>query len=222
MKLHSIFARVDRYLGELFAAEDEALAAVEQSIETAGMPPIGISAVEGKLLHVLARACGARRILEIGTLAGYSTIWLARALPPDGTLVTIEVSPEYARVAQRNLAAAGVQDRVAVRVGRALDVLPQLAADDSALFDMVFIDADKPAYVEYFEWSLRLARAGALIVADNVIRSGRVLADDAADADLAGIRRFNAHLAASRAVSATALQTVGPRGHDGLALAVVL
>jgi caffeoyl-CoA O-methyltransferase len=222
MKLHSIFARVDRYLGELFAAEDEALAAVDQSIETAGMPPIGISAVEGKLLHVLARACGARRILEIGTLAGYSTIWLARALPPDGTLVTIEVSPEYARVAQRNLAAAGVQDRVAVRVGRALDVLPQLADDDSALFDMVFIDADKPPYVEYFEWSLRLARVGALIVADNVIRSGRVLAADDADADLAGIRRFNAHLAASRAVSATALQTVGPRGHDGLALAVVL
>jgi caffeoyl-CoA O-methyltransferase len=222
MKLHSIFARVDRYLGELFAAEDEALAAVDQSIETAGMPPIGISAVEGKLLHVLARACGARRILEIGTLAGYSTIWLARALPPDGTLVTIEVSPEYARVAQRNLAAAGVHDRVAVRVGRALDVLPQLADDDSALFDMVFIDADKPPYVEYFEWSLRLARVGALIVADNVIRSGRVLAADDADADLAGIRRFNAHLAASRAVSATALQTVGPRGHDGLALAVVL
>lgn len=221
MTLDSIFLDVDRYIGALFAPEDDALAAVERSLADAGMPQISVSATEGKLLHVLARLSGAKRILELGTLGGYSTIWLARALPPSGTLTTIEASAAYAEVARANLARAGVADRVTIRVGRGLDVLPALTAEGSAPFDMIFIDADKPPYTEYFSWALRLARPGTLIVADNVIREGGVLDPDSTDEMVAGVRRFNAALAVETRVSATVLQTVGPKGHDGLALAVV-
>lgn len=221
MSLDPIFADVDRWIGRLFAAEDEALAQVERSLDEARMPHISVSATEGKLLHVLARLCGARRILEIGTLGGYSTIWMARALPPDGHLISIEVDPAHAEVARANVARAGVRDRVSVRVGRALDVLPEMESDGLAPFDMVFIDADKPPYADYLRWALRLSRPGTLIVADNVIRSGEVLDAGNNDASVAGVRRFDEALAAEPRVTAILLQTVGARGHDGMALAVV-
>jgi caffeoyl-CoA O-methyltransferase len=219
--LDPIFARVDRYVRGLFATEDDALADVEASIERAGMPHISVSPTEGKLLHVLARLAGAERILEIGTLAGYSTIWMARALPPGGRLITLEVDPKHARVAQDNLDRAGVADRVTIRVGRALEVLPELEREGAGPFDMTFIDADKPPYVEYFQWALRLSRPGSLIVADNVIRHGYVLDPASQDAFVQGVQRFNDALAAEPRVSAVVLQTVSERGHDGMALAVV-
>ena len=185
------------------------------------MPQISVSPTEGKLLHVLARLCGAKKILEIGTLGAYSTIWMARALPSDGRLMSIEADPAYAEVARSNLERAGVQERVTVRVGRALEVLPEIEAEGLGPFDMIFIDADKPPYVEYFGWALRLACSGTLIVADNVIRAGEVLKPDGTDEMAAGVRRFNAALAAENRVSAVVLQTIGARGHDGMAVAVV-
>jgi caffeoyl-CoA O-methyltransferase len=219
--LPPIFADVDRYIAGLFAPEDDALAGVERSIERAGMPQISVSPTEGKLLHVLARLCGAQRILEIGTLAGYSTIWMARALPPGGRLVSIEVDPKHADIARENVARAGVADRVSIRVGRALDVLPELERESAGPFDMTFIDADKPPYLEYFQWALRLSRPGSLIVADNVIRHGWVVDRASEDAFVRGVQRFNDALAAEPRVAAILLQTVGARGHDGMALAVV-
>ena len=221
MSTDSVFGEVDRYIADLFAPTDTALAAVERSIEEAGMPHISVSPTEGKLLHLLALLCNAGRILEIGTLAGYSTIWMARALPPGGRLITIEANPAHAEVASNNLERAGLDDRVGVRVGRALDVLPELVAEGQGPFDMIFIDADKAPYAEYLEWALRLARPGTLILADNVVRGGDVLENNATDADTVGIRRFNEALAAHAGVSSIVLQSVGARGHDGMALAVV-
>jgi caffeoyl-CoA O-methyltransferase len=221
MDLDPIFSDVEHYISGLFAVEDAALGAVQQSILDAGMPPISVSPVEGKLLHLLARLAGARRILELGTLGAYSTIWLARALPPDGSLVSIEVDPEFAKVARLNLANAGVQHLVSVRVGAALEILPQIQAENLGTFDMIFIDADKPPYLEYFHWALRLSRSGTLIVADNVIRSGEVLASDSQDEKVLGVQRFNAALAVEPRVSSVVLQTVGTKGHDGMAVALV-
>ena len=218
--LDPIFLDVDRWIASTFAPEDDALAQVERSLEDAGMPHIGVSPTEGKLLHVLALLSRARRILEIGTLGGYSTIWMARALPPDGRLTTIEVDPAFAEVARANLTRAGDADRVRLRVGRALDVLPELERAGER-FDMVFIDADKPPYLEYFQWALRLTHAGGLIVADNVIRRGEVLDRASEDEFVRGVQRFNDALAAEARVSAVVLQTVGAKGHDGMALAVV-
>ena len=217
----SVFGEVDRYIADLFAPTDAALAAVERSIEEAGMPHISVSPTEGKLLHVLALLCNAGRILEIGTLAGYSAIWMARALPPGGRLITIEANPAHAEVARNNLERAGIDDRVSVRVGPALDVLPELVAEGQGPFDMIFIDADKVPYAAYLEWALRLARPGTLILADNVVRGGDVLENSATDADTVGIRRFNEALAAHAGVASVVLQSVGTRGHDGMALAVV-
>lgn len=213
-----IYQQVDDYISGLVAPEDEALSAARAASLEAGLPDIAISAAEGKFLHVLARAIRAERILEIGTLGGYSTIWLARALPPHGHLITIEVDPHHAGVAQSNIARANLADRIEVRVGGALDVLPTLAGP----FDFVFIDADKETYVEYFEWAVRLARPGTLIVADNVVRKGEVVAADSADPRVIGARRFNAALGQNRAVSAAIIQTVGAKGHDGMAVAVVI
>jgi caffeoyl-CoA O-methyltransferase len=216
-----IFLDVERYIGERFGPEDAPLAAVARSLADAGMPAISVTAAEGKLLHLLARLRGARTILEVGTLGAYSTIWMARALPADGRVITIEADPRYAGVARRNLERAGVADRVTVRVGRGLDVLPELERERAGPFDMVFIDADKPPYLEYFEWALRLARPGTLIVADNVIRDGGVLDPANADPMVAGVRRFVEALAADSRVTAVVLQTVGAKGHDGMALALV-
>jgi caffeoyl-CoA O-methyltransferase len=213
-----IYQQVDDYISGLVAPEDEAQSAARTASLAAGLPDIAISAAEGKFLHVLARTIRAERILEIGTLGGYSTIWLARALPPHGQLITIEVDERHAGVAQRNIAHANLADIIEVRVGAALDVLPTL----SGPFDFIFIDADKETYVDYFGWAVRLARPGTLIVADNVVRKGEVVAAEATDPRVLGAQRFNAALGQNRAVSAAIIQTVGAKGHDGMALAVVL
>ncbi len=211
---------VERYLADLFAPEDAALQRVLNSTRDAGLPEIQVSPTDGKLLHVLALIQGATTILEIGTLAGYSTIWLARALPAGGRVVTLEVDPEHARVAEANLAAAGLSDQVEVRVGPALETLPKLQ-QEGLRFDMVFIDADKDAYPEYLEWSLKLALPGALIVADNVVRQGEVVDAGSDDPSVQGTRRFNQALAREQRVTAAIVQTVGSKGHDGMAIARV-
>lgn len=216
-----LFAQVDAYIADLTGQHDDALTAALAASEAAGLPSIAVSANQGKLLQVLARACGARRILEVGTLGGYSTIWLARALPPDGKLVTLEFEPKHAEVARANFVRAGLDGQIDLRLGKALDLLPQLETEGAGPFDFIFIDADKPPYPEYFEWAVRLARPGALIVADNVIRGGRVLDPNSPDENVPGVRRLNAMLADNPAVTATILQTVGAKEHDGMVLAVV-
>lgn len=218
--MHDQWAAIDDYIIGLFPS-DSALDAVLHATRDAGMPQINVSPVQARLLHVLALACNARKILEIGTLAGYSAISMARALPADGRLITLEFDPKHADVARANIARAGLADQVEVRLGAALDTLPQLAAEGAGPFDLIFIDADKVNLTAYFDWSVRLARPGSLIVVDNVIRRGDVLDVASDDAGLQGVRRFNEALAADPRVTATILQTVGSKGHDGLALAVV-
>ena len=212
---------VDAFLAELVARDDDALGAARRASDEAGLPSIAVSAPQGKFLGVLARAVRARRIIEIGTLGGYSTIWLARALAPGGRLVTLEYSPKHAEVARANIARAGHADVVDVRVGRALDTLPVLAAETPEPFDLVFIDADKAPYAQYLDWAVRLTRPGGLVVGDNVVRRGRVL-DPGEDADLGGVRAFLEAMAADPRLDGTVLQTVGAKGWDGLAVAVRL
>ena len=212
---------VDAYIADLFIGSDPPLDEALQNSNVAGLPAIAVAPHEGKLLMLLARAIRARRILEIGTLGGYSTIWLARALPNEGRLITLEYDPKHAEIAQANIARAGFAPLVDVRVGRALDTLPQIAAERLGPFDFIFIDADKQGYVDYFDWSLQLSRPGTLIVADNVIRDGKVLDADTEDSLVQGVRRFNEVLAADRRVIATAFQTVGTKGYDGMAIALV-
>ena len=183
---------------------------------------ISVSPNQGNLLMLLAMAQGARRILEIGTLDGYCTIWLARALPADGRMVTLEVNPRHADVARANIARAGLSGIVDLRLGRALDVLPGLAGERRGPFDFIFIDADKASIPEYFAWALKLSRRGSLIVVDNVVRNGAVADAASADPSVQGVRRFNEILAAEPRVSATAIQTVGSKGYDGFALALVV
>jgi predicted O-methyltransferase YrrM len=185
------------------------------------MPAISVSPTQGKLLQLLARIQGARRILEIGTLGGYSTIWLARALPPDGRLISLEVNPKHAEVARANLARAGLTTMVEIRQGRAVDTLQQLATEGNGPFDLIFIDADKPGYADYLKWSLKLARQGTLIIADNVVRKGAVADPDSKDENVQGIRKFNEALAAEKRVTTTVIQTVGGKGYDGLAFIFV-
>jgi len=212
----------DRYVEATVVGPDAVLDAVLRACTEAGLPAIAVSPSQGKLLFVLAKSIGARRILEIGTLGGYSGIWLARALPPDGRLVTLEVNASHAEVARRNFERTGVARQVDLRVGCALELLPQFAAEASEPFDFVFIDAEKVQYAEYLEWTIRLSRPGALIIADNVVREGAII--DAASTDLAvqGMRRFLDALGRDRRVAATVIQTVGQKGYDGLAAAVVL
>ena len=200
---------------------DPALDAALQASAAAGLPAIGVSPNQGKLLQLLARLQGARAILELGTLGGYSTIWLARALPPGGRLVTLEADSKHAEVARANLARAGLADVVEVRLGRGLDTLPRLAAEGAGPFDLIFIDADKPSIPEYFAWALKLSRRGSLIVVDNVVRDGEVVDAGSSDPNVQGVRRFNELLAAEQRVSATTLQTVGSKGYDGLTFALV-
>ena len=213
--------QTDQYIARLLAPADPVLEATEQSILDAGIPQMSVSANQGKFLQLLARLCRAERILELGTLGAYSTIWMARALPESGRLVSIELNPDYAEVARQNIARAGLGDKVDIRVGKGLEVLPQLEAEGAGPFDMVFIDADKPPYCEYFRLALRMARPGALIVADNVIRNGQVLDPDSPDERVQGVQRFNEMLAAEPRVTATILQMVGSKEWDGMALAVV-
>lgn len=218
---NEIFESVDHYISNLLGHEDEALIAATSSLKEAGMPAISISPNQGKFLQLLALLCNAKNILELGTLAGYSTIWMARALPEDGRLITLEYDPKHAAVAQKNIGRAGLAQQVQIKTGKALDILPQLHAEGAGPFDMIFIDADKPPYADYFQWALRLSRPGTLIVADNVIRDGRVLDENSTDAAVNGAQRFNKMLGASTAVTATILQMVGVKEYDGMALAVV-
>jgi len=219
--MSNIFSSVDNYISNLLNPADESLSEAHLSEEAENIPPISVSANQGKFLHILAKTCNAKKILEIGTLAGYSTIWMAKALPANGQLITLELDQHHAAVAQKNIDRAGLQSLVEIRVGKAIDLLPKLVAEGAGPFDMIFIDADKPPYVEYFEWALKLSRPGTLIIADNVIRDGKVLDPDCADPMVQGARRFNQALAANKAVTATILQTVGSKEHDGMALALV-
>jgi predicted O-methyltransferase YrrM len=212
------WSAVDRYYADLLVPDDPALdAALRSAADELGWREGSVSPAQGMFLHLLARASGARSILEIGTLGGYSTIWLARALPPGGRLVTLEADPEHARVARANVARAGLGGAVEVVLGRALDTLPSLEGP----FDLVFLDADKEHNPEYLHRALELSRPGTLIVADNVVRGGSVLDTASDDPTIRGLRRFNELLAADPRVSATAIQTVGAKGWDGFALAVV-
>lgn len=220
--MQDIWTNVDRYFGDLFAPADPHLDAALDANRQAGLPPIDVTRLQGKFLHLLARIAGARSILEIGALGGYSAIWLARALPQDGRLVTLEADPLHAEVTRANLLRAGLLDLVDLRLGPALRTLPALLASGNAPFDLIFIDADKPAYPDYLAWSLRLSRPGTLIVADNVVREGKVLDPACPDPDVQGVRRFTEMLAAEHRLSATVLPTVGTKGYDGFALALVL
>jgi predicted O-methyltransferase YrrM len=213
--------RVDRYLVETMSPEDAALRDALEASRAAGLPAIQVTASQGRLLQILARAVGAKAILEIGTLGGYSTIWLARALPRGGRVVTLERDPHHAEVARSNLARAGVAGAVRLVVGEALEELPRLVASGAGPFDLVFVDADKPSLPEYLEWSLRLSRPGGLIVVDNVVREGEVADAASPDPAVQGVRRMFERIAAEPRVSATAVQTVGAKGHDGFALVFV-
>ncbi len=212
---------VDAYLSSLFVGEDRDLQRALERSAAAGLPPIAVSAVQGKLLYLLARVRGARRILEIGTLGGYSAIWLARALPPDGQLITLEIDPEHAAVARDNLAAAGLDALVTVEVAPALETLDRLIAQGAAPFDMIFIDADKENNPNYLRRGLRLSRSGTLVVVDNVVRGGAVADPSNADPMIVGARRALELLATEPQFEATALQTVGEKEYDGLAFALV-
>ena len=217
----SNWTAVDSYFAAEFAIADDALAAALRASDAAGLPPISVSACQGKLLQLLARMQNARNILEVGTLGGYSAIWLARALPPDGQLITLEASAKYADVARANLARAGLSDTVDVRVGPALESLPKIAAEARPPFDLTFIDADKASNAEYFAWALKLSRKGSVIVVDNVARDGAVVDATSRDAGVRGVRRLAALIAATPNVDATAIQTVGAKGYDGFILARV-
>jgi predicted O-methyltransferase YrrM len=215
---------VDRYISEKLVQADPALDAAAEASAAAGLPPIAVSAPQGKLLNLLARSIGARNILELGALGGYSTIWLARALASGGRLVTLEANPEYAALARANVARAGLADVVELRVGAALDTLPKLAAEGGEPFDLIFIDADKKNTPNYFTWALELSRPGSLIIADNVIRDGAVTDPDSDDPTVQGSQRLHEMLSSEQAgqrVSATTIQTVGIKGYDGFTLALV-
>src|SRR5882724_7129260 len=204
---------VDSYIADLFIAPDFAQEAALDSSKAAGLPAINVSPAQGKLLYMLARIQSARSILELGTLGGYSTIWLARALPPEGRLISLEIDPKRAEIARAELTNA-----VEIRLGRAEDTLQQFANEGRPPFDLIFIDADKAGYADYLKWSLKLARPGTLIVADNVVRKGEVANPASKNANVQGSRKFNEMLAAEKRVTTTVIQTVGSKGYDGLAL----
>jgi predicted O-methyltransferase YrrM len=214
----ALWTEVDEYLADCLVPGDDALDAALAASEKAGLPAINVAPNQGKLLMLLARATGARRILEVGTLGGYSTIWLARGLPPGGRLITLEANSDYAEVARANIDLAGLGEMVEVRVGRAQDSLPGLAGEGP--FDLIFIDADKPGTPGYFQWAVKLSRRGSLIIVDNVVREGAVLDADG-DANVQGMRRFFELAATDPRVSGTALQTVGAKGNDGLSILLV-
>jgi predicted O-methyltransferase YrrM len=216
-----LFAEVDRFVGETIVAEDEVLRRAVDAAEAAGLPAIQVSAAQGKLLQLLVRLLGARKVLEFGTLGGYSAILMARALPEDGRLTTLEARPEYAAIARKSIERAGLGDRVEIRVGPALEALPVLEAEGAGPFDLVFIDADKVNTPNYFAWALERTRPGGLIVADNVVRGGTLA--DASDPDEAtrAQRRLHEMLAEDSRVEATTIQTVGAKGYDGFLIALV-
>ena len=217
----NIFEKVDKYISNLLAREDKALKDATKSLDIEGLPHISVSPNQGKFLQVMALACNATKILELGTLGGYSTIWLGRMLPENGKLITIEFDKHHANVAKKNIDNAGLTKKVDVRVGKASDILPKMIANNEGPFDMIFIDADKPPYAEYFEYALSLSRPGTLIICDNVIREGKVLDNKSTDDKVQGVQRLNKMLGNNKKVTATILQTVGVKEYDGMAIAVV-
>lgn len=214
------WSAIDHYIGDSLLTEDPVLSEALTASDAAGLPSIAVAPNQGKLLQLLARSIGARKILEIGTLGGYSTIWLGRALSAQGKLISLELDEKHAQVARANLSRAELSSIAEVRVGRAIELLPKLA--NEAPFDLTFIDADKASLADYFSWALKLSRPGSLIIVDNVIRKGLVLDANSTDANVQGVRRLNELLKREPRVSATALQTVGSKGHDGLLFALVL
>jgi predicted O-methyltransferase YrrM len=212
---------VDRYITDMLLPHDPILDAVLQASDAAGLPSINVSPTQGKLLMLFALINQAQNILEIGTLGGYSTIWLARALPTDGRLITLESNAEYAEIARSNIAHAGLTNVVDIRIGKAIETLPKLADESCHPFDLVFIDADKPSNPEYLAWALKLSRKGSIIITDNVVRDGAVIEADSNDPKVQGVRHFMEMLQTEPRVSSTVIQTVGSKGYDGFAIAVV-
>jgi predicted O-methyltransferase YrrM len=216
------WAAVDDYICDQLLPPDDVLDAALAASAAAGLPAIHVAPNQGKLLQLIAQIQGARSILEVGTLGGYSTIWLARALPPGGRLVTLEIDPKHAAIARSNIERAGLSAMVELRLGRATDSLRELAAEARGPFDLVFIDADKPGNADYFASALKMSRRGSVIIVDNVVRNGAVIDASSTDASVRGVRRLNELLANERRVSTTAIQTVGSKGYDGFAIALVV
>jgi len=216
-----LWSSVDEYIEGVLGLADPVLQSAQQAAGEAGLPAIAVSAAQGRFLEIIARMIGARRILEIGTLGGYSTIWMARALPAGGSIVTLEIDDKHAAVATSNFERAGFGDRIEVRVGSALDTLPRLYDEGAGPFDLTFIDADKPNIPAYFEWALKMSRPGAVIIVDNVIRDGAVIESENPDESVKGVRRLNEMIAANSGVRSTVLQTVGVKGYDGFAIVLV-
>ena len=216
----NIFSKVDDYLIDLFSLEDEVLKKTKQSIIENGMPEISVSANQGQFLYVMAKLCKAKRILEIGALGGYSTIWLARALDETGKLITIEREPEHAKVAKDNIARAGLSDKVEVLVGDALKILPQLE-NNKITYDLIFIDAEKTQYVSYFNYALKISRSGTVILADNVIRGGQILEENSSDEMVIGAKKYNEMLSNNDNAITSIIQQVGHKDYDGMAISVV-
>ncbi len=218
---HYLWAHIDGLFVDALHHADPVLDAALDDSAAAGLPAINVAPNQGKLLHLLALACDARHILEVGTLGGYSTIWLGRALPPDGALISLEIDPKHAQVARGNIARAGLAERVQVRIGAALDLLPRLTTEGLPPFDFVFIDADKENNAEYFDWALTMTRPGSLIVIDNVVRDGAIIDGHSEDTRVQGVQRLIRRLSSETRITATALQTVGSKGYDGFILARV-
>jgi predicted O-methyltransferase YrrM len=216
-----LFAAVEKQVAERFVPEDPVLKEALRSTSEAGMPEISVTPNQGKLLHLLSRLGGAKRTLEIGTLGGYSTIWLARALPEEGRLVSLELDPDYAEVARENIRRAGLSRKATVRTGAALASLREMIDQGEEPFDFIFIDADKPLYLQYFQFSFNLSHPGTLIVADNVVREGKVLEQEPSDEKVEGVQRLLDYLATTDQATTTVLQTVGEKGHDGMVLSIV-
>lgn len=216
-----LWKKVDAFFTDALIPADSALDAALAANRKAELPAIDVTPLQGKFLELMIRATGARRVLEIGTLGGYSTIWMARAVGVEGKVITLELVKRHAEIAQRNLDNAGLADRVELRVGPASEWLAALVAEGSGPFDFIFIDADKAGYPDYIQWSLKLSRPGTVIVADNVVRDGKVIDPDNPDPNIQGVRRFTELVAKEPRLSTTVLQTVGAKGYDGFAIAVV-
>lgn len=216
-----LFEKVDQYIGNLFAPEDSVLQETIQSLDDASIPQISVTPTQGKFLQLMLLSCKAKRVLELGTLGAYSTIWMARAIPADGKIITVEFDPHHARVASQNIAKAGYSDKIDLRTDKAMDILNELISKGEEAFDFIFIDADKPPYTEYFELALQLSHPGTIIICDNVIREGKVLDENTTDERVKGVQRFNQMLANNPKVTATIMQTVGAKEYDGMAIAIV-
>jgi len=219
--IQETWSAVDNYFNGLLVPPDDVLDGALQRQADAGLPHINVAPNQGKLLHLIARIHGTRTILEIGTLGGYSTIWLARALPDGGKLISLEIDPRHAEVARHNIAQAGLAGKVDIRLGSAHDTLPKLVEEGAGPFDLVFIDADKPSCPAYLEWALKLTQPGSLIIIDNVVRNGGVSNASSTDANVRGVRHALEMMASNPNIEATAIQTVGGKGYDGFALGLV-